>query len=101
MVHVLASLYVKEGRLAEFVRIFKANVPNVLKEDGCIEYVPAIDLATDISTQDKNACVVTVIEKWASLDALKAHSVAPHMRAYGEQVKDILEKVSLKILQNA
>jgi len=101
MVHVLASLYIKEGCLAEFIGIFKANVPNVLQEKGCIEYVPAIDLVTDISTQDKNACVVTVIEKWESLEALKAHSVAPHMLAYGEQVKGMLEKVSLKILQNA
>ena len=41
------------------------------------------------------------MERMIRLDALKAHSVAPHMRAYGEQVKDILEKVSLKILQNA
>ncbi|SDG71473.1 putative quinol monooxygenase [Propionivibrio dicarboxylicus] len=101
MVHVLASLYIKEGCLAEFIEIFKANVPNVLKEDGCIEYVPAIDLVTDIPTQDKNACIVTVIEKWDSLEALQAHSVAPHMLAYGEQVKGMLEKVSLKILQNA
>lgn len=101
MVHVLASLYIKEGRLAEFIEIFKANVPNVLREEGCIEYVPAVDLATDIPTQEQNACVVTVIEKWASLDALKAHAVAPHMRAYGEQVQDILESVSLKILQDA
>ena len=39
MVHVLASLRVKAGCMPELVRIFKANVPNVLREKGCIEYV--------------------------------------------------------------
>ena len=101
MVHVLAALRIKEGHLAEFIEIFKANVQNVLREKGCIEYSPAIDLPTEISTQDIDKNVVTVIEKWESLDALKDHSVAPHMLAYGEKVKDILENVSLKILTNA
>ena len=101
MVHVLAALRIKEGHLAEFIEIFKANVPNVLLEKGCIEYSPAIDLPTEISTQDIDKNVVTVVEKWESLDALKDHSVAPHMLAYGEKVKDILENVSLKILTNA
>ncbi len=31
-----------------------------------------------------------VIEKWESLDHLKAHMVAPHMAAYANQVKDML-----------
>jgi quinol monooxygenase YgiN len=98
MVHVLASLRIKEGHLAEFLEIFKANVPHVLKEKGCIEYIPAIDLPTDISAQAVDPNLVTVIEKWESLAALKDHAVAPHMQAYEKKVKDILEGVSLKIL---
>ncbi|MBP8867079.1 MAG: antibiotic biosynthesis monooxygenase [Propionivibrio sp.] len=101
MVHVLASLRVKAGCMPEFVRIFKANVPNVLREKGCIEYAPAIDLMTDIPTQAKDDRTLTVIEKWESLEALRAHAVAPHMLAYEEAVKDIIESVSLKILQDA
>jgi quinol monooxygenase YgiN len=31
-----------------------------------------------------------VIEKWESMDALKAHSVAPHMAAYGAKTKEFL-----------
>ena len=100
MIHVLASLHIKNGHVAEFLEIFNANVPNVLQEKGCIEYTPAIDVPTDIKTQvcDKN--VVTVIEKWESLQALKDHAVAPHMKAYEEKVAHILEGVSLKILGN-
>ena len=43
--------------------------------------------------------MVTILEHWASLDALKTHSVTPHMLAYREQVKDLVEGVSLKVLR--
>ena len=101
MINVIASIYIKEGRLSEFVEIFKRNIPNVLKEEGCIEYVPTIDVLTDLSPQELNDNVVTVIEKWNSLDDLQAHLSAPHMLAYKENVKDLVDKVSLKILKEA
>jgi quinol monooxygenase YgiN len=44
MINVIASIHIKEGRLSEFVEIFKSNIPNVLEEKGCIEYVPTIDV---------------------------------------------------------
>ena len=102
MIHVLASLQIKEGHLAEFIEIFKANVPNVLKENGCIAYAPAIDVASGLSVAkvlDPN--LVTIVEQWNSLDDLRAHLAAPHMRTYEQRVKDIVVGKSLKVLQNA
>ena len=101
MIYVLASIKVKPGMKDEFLEIFKANVPEVLKEKGCIEYQPAVDIETEIDIQKVDENVVTVIEKWKSLDALDAHSKAPHMKAYHEKVTNIVTDVSLKILQNA
>ena len=101
MIHVIASIYIKEGRLSEFVEIFKLNIPNVLKEEGCIEYVPTVDVLTDLSPQELDDNVVTIIEKWNSLDDLQAHLSAPHMLAYKENVKNLVDKVSLKILKEA
>ena len=101
MIHVLASLQIKEGHLAEFIAIFKANVPNVLQEKGCVEYVPTIDVPTDLPPQAINANIVTIVEKWECLEDLLAHLQAPHMLTYGEQVKDMLVGKSLKILKPA
>jgi len=101
MIHVIASIYIKEGRLSEFVEIFKLNIPNVLKEEGCIEYVPTVDVLTDLPPQELDDNVVTIIEKWNSLDDLQAHLSAPHMLAYKENVKNLVDKVSLKILKEA
>lgn len=100
MIHVLASISVKEGKRAEFLEIFKANIPKVIKEKGCIEYRPTVDLATDIPPQVLDPNQVTIIEKWNSLDDLNNHLVAPHMLAYRERVSALVTKVSLKVLQD-
>jgi len=101
MINVIASIHIKEGRLSEFVEIFKSNVPNVLEEKGCIEYVPTIDVPTGLPSQELNNNVVTIIEKWDSLEDLQAHLSAPHMLAYKEKVEDLVDKVSLKVLREA
>ncbi|MBS1227405.1 MAG: quinol monooxygenase [Proteobacteria bacterium] len=101
MIHVIASLQIKEGHVAQFIEIFKANVPNVLKEQGCIAYAPTIDIAAGLAAQALDPKLVTIVEQWNSLDDLRAHLAAPHMLAYGERVKDIVVGKSLKILQNA
>ena len=99
MIIVLASIKVKPGSCAEFIEIFKANVPNVLAEDGCIEYAPTVDIETALPPQQLDENIVTIVEKWDSVEALKAHLVAPHMLSYKEQVKDIVLDLGLKVLQ--
>ena len=101
MIHVIASITIKQGRLAEFLDIFKANIPNVIEEPGCLEYVPTVDVPSGLPAQTCQANVVTVIEKWRTLGDLKEHMSSPHMLAYREKVKDHVEHVSLKILEKA
>ena len=38
MIHVLASITVKASERDAFLEIFKANVPKVLEEEGCVDY---------------------------------------------------------------
>ncbi len=68
---------------------------------GCIEYYPAVDVQTGLPPQELDENVVTVIEKWENLDALKNHLGTPHMLAYREQVKEIVEKLTVKVLKEA
>ncbi len=101
MIHVIASIRINEGRRSEFIDAFKANVPAVLAEHGCIEYTPAVDFDSGIPVQYQDPNVITVIEKWSSLDDLKAHLEAPHMLAFRERVEGLVDGVSLKVLENA
>ena len=98
MINEIASIQIKEGRLAEFVEIFKSNIPNVLQERGCLQYMPTIDVPTGLPSQELNNNLVTIIEKWESLEDLQAHLASPHMLAYKVKVEDIVDNVSLKVL---
>ncbi len=42
-----------------------------------------------------------MVEKWATLDALRAHLAAPHMAEYRQRVAGLVRAVSLQILQPA
>lgn len=100
MIHVLATIELHPGTRDRFLTEFHGVMPAVRAEVGCIEYGPAIDAPTDIPQQlrlgDNN---VMVVEKWDSLEALKAHLVAPHMLTYRERVKSYVARVGLQILQ--
>lgn len=102
MIYVIATIELHDGARDAFIKAFQANVPNVLEENGCIEYGPAIDIETTIPAQGEvRPNVVMVVEKWSDLDALEAHLIAPHMLTYREQVKELVRGVSLNVLEPA
>jgi quinol monooxygenase YgiN len=98
-VHVMAVIMAKPGMRDKILEAFRANVPAVHAEDGCIEYVATIDTegAGSVQTPFGDDTFV-VVEKWASLDALKAHAAAPHMAAYGARTKDMIASRVIHVL---
>lgn len=98
MVHVIASIRVREGSLAEYTSLFQENVPNVLAEAGCIRYSPCVDAATGWETQDLDDRRLTIVEAWESMDALQAHSRAAHMVAFREKAGHLVESVRIQVV---
>jgi quinol monooxygenase YgiN len=102
MIHVIAVITAKPGKREEVLKHFRANVPAVRAEKGCIEYGAAIDAEPALPVQTKwGPDTFLVIEKWESLEALKAHAAAPHMAAYAAKVKDLLAGRVIHILSPA
>lgn len=101
MIDVIASIRIKSGHRDEFIEKFKANLPAVLAEDGCIDYYPAVDADSGLATQQTDPDTVIVVEKWESIAALQAHSQAPHMASFRETVKDVVEGMRLTVLTRA
>ena len=100
MIFVIATIEVKPGKREAFLAEFHRNVPNVRAEKGCVEYGPTVDAKTDIKAQiPLRENVVTIVEKWESLQALHAHLAAPHMATYRERVKDYVAGTTLQILE--
>jgi len=91
MIHVIAVITAKPGQREKILELFRANVPAVRAEKGCIEYGAATDAEGGGSIQTKlGPDTFMVVEKWESVEALKAHAAAPHMATYGAKTKELL-----------
>ena len=102
MIFVIATIEVVEGHRDRFLAEFHRIVPVVRQERGCLEYGPTVDVPTDIAVQGPvRDHTVTVVEKWESIETLKAHLAAPHMAEYRERVRELVAAVDLQILTPA
>ena len=102
MIHVLAIITAKPGMRERILEAYRANVEAVRAEDGCVAYEAVVDVrnaAAGFAQFGPDAFVV--VEKWASMEALQAHAVAPHMKAYASKVKDFTASRAIHVLEPA
>ena len=99
MITVIASVTIKKGKVQEFLKGFEANVLKVREEPGCVEYYPTMDIKTDLlpSVFDEN--VVTIIEKWESMEAFQYHVNAPHIKEQLKRDDEFVESMSARLLE--
>lgn len=99
MIHVIAIITARPGMRADILAHFRANMPAVLAEEGCIEYRPVVDAEGAGRIQaPMGPDTFVVIEKWAGMEALHAHAAAPHMAAYAAKVRDMVASRAVHVL---
>jgi quinol monooxygenase YgiN len=102
MIHVLAVITAKPGQRDRLLEIFRGNVETVRAEAGCVAYEAVVDIADPApGLAQFGADTFVVVERWASLGALQAHAVAPHMKAYAAKVKDLTADRAIHVLEPA
>jgi quinol monooxygenase YgiN len=102
MIHVIANIEVVPGKREQLLEEFRRLGPLVRAEAGCLAYEPTVDHPTGLAAQlPVRDHVVTIVERWESQEALRAHAVAPHMQEYRVRVKDIVVRVQLQVLEPA
>jgi quinol monooxygenase YgiN len=102
MIHVVAVITAKPGKREEILKHARANLAAVRAEKGCIEYGPVVDAENALPFQTKlGPDTFMVVEKWESMNALKAHAAAPHMAAYGARTKELIASRVIQILSPA
>jgi quinol monooxygenase YgiN len=102
MIHVVAVITAKPGQREAVLALFRANMPAVLAEEGCIEYGPVIDLPDFGPAQTPiGPDSFMVVEKWSSPETLRAHGAAPHMVAYGQASRPLVAARAVHVLQAA
>jgi quinol monooxygenase YgiN len=102
MIHVIAVVTAKPGMRDTILTHFRANVPAVKAEQGCIEYGATVDAEPALPIQTKyGSDTFVVVEKWSSLETLKAHGAAPHMAAYAAKTREHIASRMIHIMQPA
>ena len=102
MIHVVAIVTTKPGQRDAVLQLFRANVPAVRAEQGCIEYEAAVDATPGLKFQTEfGPDTFVVIEKWESPAVLEAHLAAPHMAAYGARVREMIASRAIHVLSPA
>jgi len=99
MIHVLAIVTAKPGMRDAILVHFHANMPAVHAEKGCIEYGPTVDAEGVGGIQTKlGPDTFVVVEKWESIEHLKAHAAAPHMAAYAGKTREMIASRVIHVL---
>ena len=102
MIHVIATIELAAGKREAFLAEFRRVVSLIQAEAGCLEFGPAIDVPTGLAAQPPvREDVVTVVERWEGLAALRAHLAAPHMQDYRARVKHYVVRTQIHVLQPA
>lgn len=74
---IIVEGYVRFADAGDFARVREAAFAQMRasrEEPGCLEYTYAIDVA--------DPCLMRVLERWESWQALDAHFAQPHMRPW-------------------
>ena len=98
MVHVLVTMMIKDGRMKEFLALGEKLRSLVLAERGCKAYDYTREVASPLSIQepvDPNR--ITLIERWESLEALKAHMDVRHMKEFGPKMAELRSSVVARV----
>jgi len=99
MIHVIAIITAKPGKRAELLTAFSGVVPLVHAEKGCVEYVPVTDANDGGKSQTElGPDTFMVVEKWESMEDLKAHAASDHMVAYGKSAAHMVADRVIHIL---
>jgi quinol monooxygenase YgiN len=102
MICVIATIQVAAGQRAELLALFRPLAEKVRSEPGCIEYTPMIDADSGLDEQGPvrdNA--LTIVEKWESAAALRAHLKTMHMVEYFREAERFQLTMGLQVLEPA
>jgi len=100
MIYVVATIELVEGMRDAFLAEQRHLLPLVRAEQGCVEYVPTMDvsLSDPHKTPPRTHCII-MHEKWETLANLQAHAVADHMKEFRGKVKNMVVSTKVEVFQ--
>ena len=101
MIHVVATVTVKPGRMADALALYRPLVRAVEAEKGCRQYRPTVDVDLGLPTQRLDPDRIVVTERWETIEDFRAHLVAPPVVAWREAIRDCLLGITVTVTREA
>jgi quinol monooxygenase YgiN len=89
MIIVIARAEFEPGRLEALEPALAAMMRATWDESGCLSYSMAIE--------NRGAGICTIVERWESEAALKAHFATPHMATFNAAVIGAVRSIDAKL----
>ncbi|MFK4583736.1 putative quinol monooxygenase [Bradyrhizobium ottawaense] len=102
MIQVLAFVTAKPGMRNMVLQPLQACLKQIRAEPGCVSYELKVDIADagDFPHTKVGEDSFVVVEKWENLEALKIHSVAPHITDLRATIADFVANRVLHVLHD-
>lgn len=99
-VYVLCRFDLQPGKKDAYAEAVRTITDAVRHEKGCRFYSLVGDAETDMKNQMTfGPDVLWMVECWDSVDALKAHLAAPHMKAFGPKARTLRKSGTFHVLK--
>lgn len=101
MIYVVATIELAPGMRDQYLQAQQKLLPLVRAEKGCVEYTPTVDASFgDPPKTPPRDNVVVMHEKWQTMDDLRAHAVAAHMKDFRGQTKGLVTSLKVDVFQS-
>ena len=101
MIYIIATITAHEGRHADLLSEFHANLTTVRAKRGCLVYDIAVHLKSDLPGQapfDRNDMVI--VEAWVNRASFEAHITDAVYREWFMTVYHLVANASMQILES-
>lgn len=89
MITVIGRAEAEPARIPALQPALDAMMRATWDESGCLSYSMAVENAVE--------GIVTIVERWADIDALHAHFATPHMQTFNATIKGAARSIDVKI----
>lgn len=89
MIIVIGRAEVDPSRIPALQPALDAMMRATWEESGCLSYSMAVENAVE--------GIVTIVERWTDIDALRAHFATPHMQAFNATIKGAARSIDVKM----
>ena len=93
MIYVIARMELNDNCMTAMQELLERTVPQVLAEEGCLQYTPCADVDEETKEQ-----FITIVEAWSSRETHKAHLASAHMAVFREAANKLRKNSVVKIV---